>query len=256
MWNLTRLINYVKNLPKNVANFPKKIKNMSMDTIKKRVNKMLEYRNEFEKDIENVHVKLQQGNSKTGKSVYTVSLIPIADCCHNCKECKKECYDIINVCYQPKVQIDRARNSAVHRLDIKRFWEEVSIGIKYNCVNALRLNVGGDICKEDLPYINKVAEENPKCDILFFTKNYEAVNEFLDENEFKSNIQCIFSAWKDTPMDNRHNLPVSHVLYIDGSTTAPGYGSHYCQGNCSHCHYNEEGCFKLQNGESVIFPAH
>lgn len=235
---------------------PKKIKNMSMENITKRVQHMVDLRREFENDIDNVHVKLQQGNSKTGKNVYTVSLIPVADCGHNCKECKKECYDVINVCFQPAVQNDRARNSAIHKLDIERFWNEVSFGIKYNCVQALRINVGGDVCKEDLPLINKVAKENPKCDILFFTKSYEEVNEFLDNNKFETNVHCIMSAWKNTEMDNRHNLPVSHVLYCNGETTAPNYGSYYCQGNCAHCHYNEEGCFKLKNGESVIFPAH
>ena len=223
-----------------MGNQPKKIKNMSIENIMGRVQKMVELRAEFEKDIDNVHIKLQQGNSKTGKNVYTVSLIPIADCGHNCKECKKECYDVINVCFQPKVQVDRARNS----------------GIKYNCVQALRLCVGGDVCKEDIPLINKVAKENPKCDILFFTKSYEEVNEFLNNNEFAPNVHCIMSAWKDTPMDNPHNLPISHVLYADGFTTAPEYGSYYCQGNCAHCHYNEEGCFTLKKGESVIFPAH
>lgn len=235
---------------------PKKIKNMSMEAIMGRVQKMVELRNEYEKDIDNVHVKLQQGNSKTGKSVYTVSLIPIADCSHNCKECKNECYDVINVCFQSAVQNDRAKNSAVHHIDIERFWTEVGFGIKYNCVQALRLNIGGDVCKEDLPLINKVAKENPKCDILFFTKTYEAVNEFLDKNQFEPNVHCIMSVWKDTPMDNRHNLPVSHVLYFDGSTTAPEYGSYFCKGNCAYCHYNEEGCFRLNKGESVIFPAH
>lgn len=235
---------------------PKKIKNVSMETITGRVKKMLDLRSEFENDIENVHVKLQQGNSKTGKTVFTVSLIPIADCGHNCKECMKECYDVINVCYQPAVQNDRARNSAVHKLDINRFWDEVSTGIKYNCVTTLRLNVGGDVCREDLPLINKVAKENPKCDILFFTKSYEEVNEFLDHEDFAPNVHCIMSAWKNTPMENKHNLPVSHVLYVDGSTTAPEYGSVYCGGNCAQCKYNETGCWNLKKGESVIFPAH
>ena len=128
----------------------KKIKNMSMEFIIGRVKKMFDLRTEYMKDIDNVHVKLQQGNSKTGRSVYTVSLIPIVDCGKNCKECKKECYDIINVCFQPAVQNDRARNSAVHKMDIKRFWDEVSYGIKYNCVETLRINVGGDVCAEDL----------------------------------------------------------------------------------------------------------
>ena len=235
---------------------PKKIKNVNMETITGRVKKMLDLRSEFEKDIENVHVKLQQGNSKTGKTVFTVSLIPIADCGHNCKECMKECYDVINVCYQPAVQNDRARNSAVHHLDIERFWNEVSYGIKYNCAHCLRINVGGDVCKEDLPLINKVAKENPKCDILFFTKSYEEINEFLDHEDFAPNVHCIMSAWKNTEMENPHNLPVSHVLYVDGSTTAPEYGAVFCKGNCSHCKYNDEGCFSLKKGESVIFPAH
>lgn len=234
----------------------KKIKNMSMEFIIGRVKKMFDLRTEYMKDIDNVHVKLQQGNSKTGRSVYTVSLIPIVDCGKNCKECKKECYDIINVCFQPAVQNDRARNSAVHKMDIKRFWDEVSYGIKYNCVETLRINVGGDVCAEDLPLINKCAKENPKCELLFFTKSYEEVNEYLNNNTFEENIHCIMSAWENTKMDNPHNLPVSHVLYADGRTTAPEYGSIFCKGNCSYCKYNNEGCWTLKNGEAVVFPAH
>lgn len=237
-------------------NKAKEIKNMSMEAIMGRVQKMVAMREEYIKDIDNVHIKLQQGNSKTGRSVYTVSLIPIADCGHNCKECKKQCYDVINVCFQPAVQNDRARNSALHKADIARFWDEISYGIKYNCVQTLRLNVGGDICAADLPYINKVAKDNPKCDILFFTKSYEEVNEYLNENVFEPNIHCIMSAWENTEMENPHNLPVSHVLYADGRTTAPEFGSYYCGGNCAMCKYNDEGCWSLKCGESVIFPAH
>lgn len=234
----------------------KEIKNMSMDTIMGRVQKMVSLREEYIKDIDNVHVKLQQGNSKTGRSVYTVSLIPIADCGHNCHECKKQCYDVINVCFQPRVQNDRARNSAVHKVDIERFWNEVSYGIKYNCISTLRINIGGDVSAADLPLINKIAKENPKCDFLFFTKSYEDVNEYLNNNTFEPNVHCIMSAWENTEMQNPHNLPVSHVLYADGRTTAPEYGSIYCGGNCSYCKYNDEGCWTLKCGESVIFPAH
>lgn len=235
---------------------PRRIRNMSTENINKRVKQMLALRNMYMKDIDNVHVKLQPGNTKTGKEVYTVSLIPIADCGHNCKECKRECYDIINVCFQPGVQNDRARNSALHKVDVFRYWTEISNGIKLNNVRALRVNVGGDVNKEDLPLINMVARENPKCDILFFTKSYEEVNDFLANNKFEDNVHCILSAWKNTKMENPHNLPVSHVLYQNGETTAPEYGSYYCQGNCASCHYKEEGCFTLKNGESVIFPAH
>lgn len=239
-----------------MANAEKKIRNMSMDNIIKRVHNMVSLREEYIKDIDNIHVKLQPGNSKTGRQVYTVSLIPIADCGPNCKECKKQCYDIINVCFQPKVQNDRARNSAVHKVDPERFWNEVSYGIKYNCVQTLRINIGGDINATDLPLINKIAKENPKCEFLFFTKSYEEVNEYLDTNIFEPNVHCIMSAWENTEMKNPHNLPVSHVLYADGRTTAPEYGAILCQGNCAKCKYNDEGCWSLKNGQHVVFPAH
>ena len=111
---------------------PKQIRNMSMDAIAKRAKDMFDQCEQFIKsgEVKNLHVKLQQGNSKTGKSCWTVSLIPIIDCA-NCSMCKDTCYDIRNVCFQPKVKTDRARNSAIHKTDIKRFWDEVSYGIKY-----------------------------------------------------------------------------------------------------------------------------
>lgn len=234
---------------------PKKIKNMSMENIMKRVQKMVALREEYLKDIDNVHIKLQQGNSKTGKNCWTVSLIPIADC-KNCSGCKKECYDIINVCFQPAVQNDRARNSAVHKADIKRFWNEVELQVICNYVTELRINVGGDLIYEDFFYINEIAKRNPKTDILFFTKTYDDINKFLDENEFESNVHAIMSAWEGMEMENPHNMPTSHVLYVDGKTTAPEFGAIYCGGNCSECHFNSDGCFSLKNGQAVIFPAH
>lgn len=213
-----------------MLNKAKKIKNMSMKAIMGRVQDMVQQREEFMKpeNINNIHVRLQQGNNKTGKNCWTVSLIPIADC-PNCSGCKNQCYDIINVCFQPKVKTDRARNSAIRKADIERFWNEVNMGVKLNSVMELRINVGGDLEYKDFFYINKIAKENPKCQILFFTKTYDDINKYLDENEFESNVHAIMSAWENMEMDNRHNLPVSHVLYADGRTTAPDYGAVFCK---------------------------
>lgn len=234
---------------------PKRIRKMSMEAIMGRVNKMVALREEYMKDIENVHIKLQQGNSKTGKACWTISLIPIADCA-NCSECKKKCYDIKNVCFQPLVQNDRARNSALHKADPKRFWAEVDMQVKANFVTELRINVGGDLSDDDFYYVKELGENNPRTSILFFTKNYNGINEFLNNNSFPNNVSPIMSAWPGMEMDNPHNLPVSHVLFIDGTTTAPEFGSYFCKGNCTECHFNNEGCWTLKKGESVIFPAH
>ena len=101
-----------------------------------RVQKMLALRDEWIKKIENgedVRIKLQPGNEKTGVNCWTVSLIPIADC-YNCSVCMNDCYDINNVCYQPCVQNDRARNSALHKVNIAEYWRQVEENIKKNFI--------------------------------------------------------------------------------------------------------------------------
>ena len=225
------------------------------EAITKRVQQMVEIRQKYLEDIDNVHIKLQPGNSKTGTSVYTISLIPIADC-PNCTECKYACYDVCNVCFQKNVQNDRARNSAVHKADPKRFWDEVDMQIKANYVRELRIDVGGDLTDDDFAYVAELGRRNPNTIILFFTKNYDSINKFLDNNTFPENVKSLMSAWLNMEMDNRHNLPCSHVLWSNGETTSPKYGSIYCSGNCSECAFNGEGCWNLKKGEHVIFKAH
>ena len=83
---------------------------ISQEATNKRVKQMVDKREHLIKtgEVENVHVKLQKGNRKTGVNCWTVSLIPIADCGKNCKECSKDCYDIRNDCWMTVVQNDRA----------------------------------------------------------------------------------------------------------------------------------------------------
>lgn len=230
-------------------------KRISDDVRSNRVKKMLDLREEFLKNINDYHVKLQQGNSKTGKIVYTVSLCPIIDC-KNCSKCQVDCYDINNDCRFPGVIIDRAKNSAIHKADPKRYWMEISDAIAAKNIEALRINVGGDLVYEDFIYLNIVAKENPGCELLFFTKSYDDINRFLSSYKFCANVHPIISRWCGVPCDNRFDLPESHVLYDDGTTTAPEYGSIYCGGDCSECKMVNGGCFGLKNGESVIFKAH
>ena len=230
-------------------------KNMSFEAIMRRVKKMIEIRERYLKDIDNVHIKLQKGNIKTGQNCWTVSLIPIADC-PNCTKCKYACYDICNVCFQPAVQNDRAKNSALHKADPKRFWEEVDMQVKANFVTELRINVGGDLSDDDFAYVAELGRKNPRTMILFFTKNYKGINKYLTNNEFPENVKTLMSAWEGMEIENPHHLPCSHVLWEEGTTTAPQYGAVYCGGNCSECAFRGEGCWTLKNGEHVIFNAH
>lgn len=229
----------------------------SNEALKKRIEKLKATRKEALKNVSKLHVVLQRGNRKTGPNCYTVSLLPVIDC-KNCAKCKHECYDLWHDMIYNTVIWDRCRNSAIHKMDPERYWAEIDMQIKANFVKELRLNIGGDLQGDDFEAVAKLGANNPGCDILFFTKSYEDINNFLDHGKFPANVHPIMSAWQGVKMDNPHHLPMSHVLYPDGKTTAPKYGAVYCGGNCSECHYNktERGCWGLKKDEDVIFKAH
>lgn len=228
---------------------------ISEKVLKERVAMLLEKRNEMLKDANELHVKIQKGNKKTGANCWTVSLLPVVDCI-NCKECSKDCYDLKSDLFYKSVVNDRCRNSVIHKADKERYWAEIDLQIKANFIRELRLNVGGDLDKQDFQYVDALGRSNPKVKILFFTKNYKGINEYLNYNTFPDNVHPILSVWKDMPMENPHNLPCAHVLYENGATTAPEYGAIYCGGNCSECAFNEDGCWTLGKGGHVIFKVH
>ena len=228
---------------------------ISKEVVLGRIDKWFRLRNEMMKNVDNLHVKIQRGNNKTGINCWTVSLLPVIDC-PNCDKCKWDCYDIKNDLWMPTVINDRCRNSAIHKADIKRFWSEIDQQIKANLVHELRINVGGDLTYEDLTYLYTLGKINSHTMIMFFTKNYDGINKFLDEFEFTDNVHPIMSCWEGMEINNPHNLPCSHVLYEDGRTTAPDFGAYFCKGNCSECAFVGEGCWSLKAGEHVIFKAH
>lgn len=227
---------------------------LTKEGYKERLKTLKDAQKKALKTASKMHVKLQKGNSKTGPNCYTVSLMPILDC-KRC-ECSHECYDNRNDCRYPAVVADRAKNSAIHKIDPERYWAEIDAQIKQLFVRELRINVGGDLTDEDFSYVAKLGRQNKNTMILFFTKNYEGINSFLDHHRFPKNVRPIMSAWKGVEMNNPHRLPESHVLYEDGNTTAPMYGAYYCGGNCSECAFKGEGCWNLKKGEHVIFKAH
>ena len=241
----------------------KKVNKLSDIAAKNRLDKMIKLKKNYLKRVATEgydtvlsEMKLMQGNSKTGQNCRTVSLIPVHDCV-NCYECSLLCYDLRNDCIYPSVLNDRAKNSALREANPTMFWKRVGELVNEECVTELRLNVGGDLRDEDFPLVNDyVALANPSTGILFFTKNYKGINAYMDKQIPEPNMKAIMSAWIGMEMENPHNLPCSHVMWENGKTTAPEYGAYMCQGNCSRCHFNREGCWTLKNGESVVFMAH
>lgn len=253
----------------------KHVKRMSIAAIARRVKKMVDKRTEYiQKGVEKIHVKVMPGNTKTGEDCWTVSGIPMVDCPHKCAEIKKRtpkgkgeeivergdggcgwtgCYDIQNVCFQVTVQNSRAINSAIRLKDRGRYWREVEDLVRENNIRELRINVGGDVDFLDMCYIDAMAGRQPQCDILFFTKDDDALNTFLDAQDFHENVHYLLSVWPGMKVNNPHNVPESHLIWEDGSTTLPEYAKNvsYCGGNCSECHKGTSGCWHMKKADSL-----
>ena len=248
----------------------------SRKAINNRMNQMRARRDAIIADgVEKYHVRLMNGNSKTGINCRTCSLIPGVDCV-NCvgkdgKGCLYGgCYDLQNVCWQPDVQETRAVNSAIHKEDPERYWSEMAMQVRAQFVTELRINVGGDLTNEDFFYIEDMGKANHNCHHLFFTKNDYGIAKFIEacggiENtRYFKNVHPVLSAWPGMELYNPYNLPVAHVKFPDGTCTAEDWEPIYlCGGNCSECFYHyaghnkkKSGCWGLECGEAVLFDAH
>lgn len=238
---------------KTMANKAKNIKDISKEQFTKRMNDMLIKKDEYVQNVNKMHVYIASGNKKTGAAVPSVSLIPVYHC-NNCKSCKGLCYDLRNDCMYPGCRDKRAINAAILEKDPERYFKEINDAAAMQ--RYFRWHIGGDIV--DKYYLEKmvwIAEENPHCEFLAFTKCFDIVNEYLDIKAFPRNLHIIFSAWIGQKMDNKHNLPTSNPLFANGDTTAHD-GAQWCGGNCTECARIGVGCWTMKSGDEVIFPAH
>lgn len=197
-------------------------------------------------------VKISSGNSKMG-SVPSVSL-PSIKTCRRCA-CQSKCYAQKLERLRPAV-----RNAYQHNLEVlinepETYWREVEASVMMS--RFFRFHVSGDIpTAKYLANMVAVAGRNSHCEILCFTKRYEMVNEFIEQNgEPPSNLHLVFSGWVGLDMVNPFALPEAHVRYRDGSTTARKDAIE-CGGNCTECALTDGGCWNLQKGQQVIFNEH
>lgn len=214
------------------------------------------------------NVKISAGNSKLG-SIPSVSL-PAGTTCRKDCDCFKKCYAQRLERMRPSV-----RNAYQHNLTLLQnspdiYWREVEASIMMS--RFFRFHVSGDI--PDEKYLDKmvhIAERNPHCEILCFTKKYDFVADRITrslaasdisggsytgyEDVIPKNLHIVLSGWVGLEMYNPYNLPEAHVRYKNGSTTAKPTAKE-CSGNCTECLLTEGGCWSLKSGEQVVFNEH
>ena len=198
-------------------------------------------------------MSISKGNSKMG-DLRSVSLPAITTCRTNCPCCKK-CYALRLSRRRPTVKSAYERNYKIFIEDPNTYWREVEAAIKLS--RFFRFHVSGDIPSTDyLMQMVSVAENNPHCEMLCFTKKYEMVNTWITAfGDLPQNLHMIFSVWDGLACDNPHHLPEAHVRYRDGHTTAADDAVE-CGGNCTECASTGEGCWTLKHGQQVVFNEH
>ena len=187
-------------------------------------------------------------------SVPSVSLPAGLTCRRDC-ECIHKCYAMKLERLRPTVREAYRSNYDLLKSDPTTYWREVEESVMMS--RFFRFHVSGDI--PDASYLSNmvsVAERNPHCEILCFTKKYRIVNSYLDVGGIiPKNLHLIFSAWRGLKMENPHGLPEAHVRYRDGSTTASASAME-CSGNCTECAITNGGCWHMTSGQQVVFNEH
>lgn len=200
-----------------------------------------------------MNIKISNGNSKMGK-IPSVSLPSGLTCRGDC-ECNKKCYAKKLERLRPSVRSAYQHNYELLRCAPETYWREVEGTIMMS--RYFRFHVSGDI--PDLTYFAKmieIADRNPHCQILCFTKKYDVVNTTLGVGiQIPENLHIILSVWRDLKCPNLYGLPEAHVKYRDGGTTARS-DAVKCGGNCTECAITAGGCWTLKNGEQVVFNEH
>lgn len=202
-----------------------------------------------------VKITISRGNRKMG-AIPSVSLPPVITCAPGAP-CVKKCYACKMCRLYPSVRASYQRNLDALNENWDEYWRQVRAAVAK--AKYFRFHVSGDIpCGLYFCDMIHTAKENPHCEILCFTKQYNIVNTWLDQHGegLPENLHIIFSLW-DTPwnvrVNNPHDMPKSAVIFKSGGGAA--YDK-VCGGNCYECACQGVGCWELKKGETIAFYEH
>ena len=205
------------------------------------------------KNAKNLHVTISEGNIKMGH-VASVSLLPFLSCPGTCGDtCGAKCYAAKLANLRKNVLTSYARNQAIATLRPDIYWSSVDLAMKQ--VKWFRFHVSGDVLNYN--YFDKMIEacrNNPTTKVLVFTKKFDIVNKWIDENgTLPENLSIMFSGWSNLIPTNPHKLPETNVVE---KGYHPRSGWTMCGGNCFECALNGVGCWTAKSGDVIAFNEH
>lgn len=197
-------------------------------------------------------------NSKTGKKCWNLSL-PVETSCRCNAPCKKGCYACKGRQILPNVLGGYYRNWRLWDNDPRNYEEQICAKLAKTPLPFFRYSDAGDIpSMEYFAMMVRIALRFPDIRFLVYTKQYEIVNKWLDQNEkLPDNLTVRFSYWdKSWEVPNPHNLPRAWVSFkkLDKNPDYPAkaFTCHCNPGTtCSTCGV----CFNKKVND-VIFHEH
>lgn len=200
-----------------------------------------------------MQVRISHGNVKMGE-IQSVSMLPgltCPACCHN--TCGPDCYAAKIANLRPYVLRSYAINTAIALLRPDLYWKQINMIVGLN--RYFRFHVSGDII--DKTYFSEMvncAINNPHCQILAFTKQFEIINAWIDENgDLPENLHILFSGWTNLKPINPHGMPETNIF---DENNAPKEDWLICGGNCSECICRGVGCWQVLPGQTIAFKKH
>ena len=192
-------------------------------SIMKAINNCKAYQESYNGD--NLKIHISAGNMKLG-AIMNISLPPVVTC-HNCSSCKKYCYAVRSYNRFTDTAAGWNENYMLFITDPDRYFTEISAAVKLQ--RFFRWHVSGDIINAKyLSGMIRVAQENPKCEFLAFTKAYEIVNTAIGSGTIiPENLHLLFSAAPGNRMPNPFKIPECHVNFADSALNTYCGGAEY-----------------------------
>ena len=183
----------------------------------------MEMKNEFKMDRQEYidflanqsnEINMSNNNSKTGKACLNIAF-PVCVCREDAP-CKATCYACKGCQTFANVQAAYYRNLRLYNEDPDNFFEQVYFKIKFSGLPKVRWFDSGDIV--DAEFFDRMIElckRTPDVKHMSFTKKYEIVNKWIDENgDLPENLNIMFSAWdKMWEVPNPHGMGMAYVNF-------------------------------------------
>lgn len=196
---------------------------------------------------------ISKGNRKIG-SIANTSFPPVITCRKNAPCATDGCYALKFYKMYPSTRKAWDDNWALYKEAPCLYWKKMREAFKME--RYFRYFVSGDI--PDYEYALEMvlaADENPHCEFLCFTKQYEIVNRVYEEcTEWPKNLHILFSGWEGLKPDNPHNFPETAVITKDMETVPDEWL--ICGGNCTDCACRGVGCWQVKSGQTIAFHKH